>query len=222
MKNILLFMSLFVNNASDAEPKEFDSRELVHGDAAEGLKISFESSIKINTINAEGVGLGSGNLVSHKGEIYIITAKHVIDGTLFLQGVEKNGNILPLVVVYTDTEKDIALLKPLGKLTGTVPAKFKQRDNYLIGASVYHCGHPVGVFFNVSNGIVTSISKETYIINSFSLPGTSGAVVFDKEGYIVGVVVSILLHKSFGAFETVSDVVNVETIDSSKISFLRK
>jgi len=221
MKNILLFILLLVNNVSDGEPKETDSRELVYKDAEEGLKISFESSVQIRFIGANGAGLGSGNLISHDGELYIITAKHVVENAYFLEIIEKSGNTLPLVVVYSDTEKDIAFLKPLGEMDSTKPAKFKQKEGYLIGTPVYHCGHPIGVLFNVSDGIITSISEESYNINSFSLPGSSGAVVFDKKGYIVGVVVSISLHNSIGSIESVSQIVKVETMGSSEISFLK-
>ena len=99
MKNILLFILLLVNNVSDGEPKEIDSRELVYKDAEEGLKISFESSVQIRSIERGGTGLGSGNLISHMGELYVITANHVVEDALFLEIIEKDGNIIPLIVV---------------------------------------------------------------------------------------------------------------------------
>ena len=218
MKNLLLFLSLFANdnihqtNTYDLQINFLDS--LVYEKAPKGIRDSFNSSIIIYSINMDEVSCGSANLIDFEGQEVFLTAEHVITNSLFLYGVEKNGNKIGLEIIFKDPEKDIAILKPIDKTTVTKSVKFKHSKKDKIGSNVYHCGHPIGISFNVSEGIITSIKDRAYVINSFSLPGSSGSVVFDEDGNVIGVLLSIAVYNE----QAITNIVLVTPIDDKYIS----
>ena len=222
MKNLLILFALLVNDTSEAKPKEFNSRVLIYKGAEEGLKSAFASSVMIKSVHADGTSMGSGNLLEYRKEHYIMTAYHVVKDSLFLVLVEKDGNTVPASVIYSDDKKDIAILEPHGSFNSTEAIKHRKKKHDLLGTPVYHCGHPTGAYFNISEGIITSFSVDSYIINSFSMPGSSGSVVFDKDGDIVGIVVSVGMHYSFGMPDLISNLVNVVDFDLREIKMLNR
>jgi S1-C subfamily serine protease len=58
------------------------------------------------------------------------------------------------------------------------------------GSNVYVIGHPEGLNFSVSNGIVSRLSGDTVQISAPVSPGNSGGPVYDEYGALVGVVSS--------------------------------
>lgn len=222
MKNLLILMTLLVNDVSEAKPKEFNSRSLIDKDAEEGLKIAFSSSLMIQSLTEKGMSSGSGNLVNYKKELYVITAYHVVRDSLFLTLVEKDGNTVPASILYSDEKSDIAILVPHGGFNATEDAAYRKRRHDLLGTEVYHCGHPVGTYFNISEGIITSFAGDGFIVNSFSLPGSSGSMVFDEDGNIVGVVVSVAMYNTFGTPELASGLVKVSALKMEDVSILNR
>lgn len=222
MKNLLLLMTLLVNDTSEAKANQFDSRSLIDKDAKEGLKIAFSSSLMVQSLNANSMSSGSGNLVKFKKDLYVITAHHVVKDSLFLTLVEKNGNKVSASILYSDEKNDIAILKPLGEFSATEDAVYKKRKHTLLGTEVYHCGHPVGTYFNISEGIITSFAVDGYIVNSFSLPGSSGSLVFDEDGNMVGVVVSVAMYGTFGNTQLASGLVKVSALNMEEMSILNR
>lgn len=222
MKNILILMALLINDTTEAKPRQFNSRSLIDKDAEEGLKMAFASSLMIQSLNAEGMSTGSGNLINYKKEMYVITAYHVVKDSLFLTLVEKDGNTVPASILYSDDKKDIAILVPHGGFNSTEAAMHKKRRHDLLGTQVYHCGHPVGTYFNISEGIITSFAGDGFIVNSFSLPGSSGSMVFDKAGNIVGVVVSVAMYGTFGTPELASGLVKVSALNMEDVAILNR
>lgn len=213
MKNILILLSLIISDVGDIKQEKLITKNLVYKHATEGLKLAFDSSVLIYSLGANGVSLGSGNLITFEKQEYIITANHVLRDSLFLSVVEKDGHSLSAEIVYQDPIKDIAIIKPIGLFQATSPAKFKESKDSLIGKPVVHCGHPSVVSFNVSRGIITSIIGDSLIIDAFSLPGSSGSVVFGEEGEIIGVVISIGVNDTFGVPDLVGNVVRVIPFD---------
>jgi len=216
MKNILFLLFLFIGGTSNAEVHNAISG-LVHESAEDGLKIAFESSVQLVSIKQEGFGIGSGNLFVYKGEQYIITANHVVSGSLFLDILEKNGNVASGLVILSNPALDLAIIKPISKMTGTFATEFKLSDNNLLGKEVYHCGHPIGTNFNLSKGMITAYDSRGYIIDSFSMPGSSGSVVFDKEGKVLGVVVSIAVFGEDSRMQLVGNITRVVPINLPEI-----
>ena len=210
--SFFLFCYLFIGDVL-REQKSIDYSSFVYKDAPYGIKASFDSSVMIVSLRGEALASGSGNLLSYKGELYVVTASHVVEGNLLLMAIEKDGTKIPLKIVFQDKDMDMAFLKLLGdpKSTKAAPIRFA-KDN-LIGKPVYHCGHPAYLSFNISEGIITSIVGNSFIISSFSLPGSSGSIVFDEDGRIVGVVSSIMTYGDGEIKELVGEVVRVFPIE---------
>lgn len=216
MRNILFSMFLFIGCVSHAEVSNMNN-SLVHEDAEEGLRLAFESSVQLVSISEKGVAFGSGNLFTYNGEEYIITANHVVAGSLFLDILEKDGNVANGIVFLSNPELDLAIIKPITRLTGTNAAKFEFSKDNKLGKEVYHCGHPLGVSFNLSKGMITTYEPTGYIIDSLSMPGTSGSVVFDKYGKVVGVIVSVAGYGQEPNVQLVEGIVKVVPIDLKHI-----
>jgi len=218
MKNILLTLILFLGSDKTERfelKKEINFfHSLVYDKSSNGLKNAFNSSIQIFSMNQYGISSGTGNLLRFNGQDIIITANHVIKDNLFLIGYEKNNNKIGLTVIFEDPIKDIAILKPNEPTTVTDAVLFRQSVKGLIGSKVYHCGHPVGTAFNTSDGMITSITSTHYIIDSFSLPGTSGSVVFDEDGRVVGVILSIFIYED----HPIPNIVLVTPLDFKYLS----
>lgn len=213
MKNILILLTLIISDIGEIKQEKITSKNLIYKDTTEGLKLAFDSSVLIYSMKQEGIATGSGNLITFDKQNYIITANHVVDGSLFLGAIEKDTGTLPVEIIFQDPIKDIAILKPLGPFTSTTPAKFKESKDNLIGKPVVHCGHPSVVSFNISRGIITSIVGDSLIIDSFSLPGSSGSIVFGESGEIIGVVVSIGINDTLGVPDLIGNIVRVIPFD---------
>lgn len=216
MISILFSMLLIAGDTSSADVFAMSSN-LVHQDIEDGLKIAFETSVRIVSVSSVGTSFGSGNLFTHKGELYIITANHVVEQSLFLDIVEKDGNIVSGEILLTNPELDLAIIKPVTKLTGTFATEFKFSENNKLGEKVFHCGHPLGIPFNLSKGMITGYSPTGYIIDSISLPGSSGSVVFNENGKVIGVVVSVAALGEPPYAQLIEGIVSVVPINLSAI-----
>lgn len=140
--------------------------------------------------------LGSGFVISEDG--FIVTNNHVIEKAdeiviEFFSGEERKA-----VVVGTDPNTDIALLKveaeePLDFVT------FGDSDAARVGDWVMAMGNPLGQGFSVSAGIVSarnrslSGSYDDYIQTDAAINrGNSGGPLFNMDGEVIGVNTAIL------------------------------
>jgi len=210
MKHLLLTLVLFIKDHEIPKPGHPD---LVYFNAPWGIKQAFNSSISVHAISEKSTSLGSGNLVRFENELYIFTAGHVVDDALFLIAREKNGNQVQVELVHLDMKLDFAILKPKSQFKMTTPAEYKVKFDNLIGKPVYHCGHPSIASYNVSKGMITGYTSGHYLIDAMALPGSSGGVVFGKNGDIIGVVVSVGIVNTLGPPELVEEIVRVAPID---------
>jgi|TARA_R110000823_G_scaffold96551_1_gene210183 S1-C subfamily serine protease len=216
MKNILIALSLLLQpnlNKDDFEKSYYDS--MVYNGATRGVELAFESSLIIESMSAKtgGVSLGSGNLMKIGKHEVIFTAYHVVEDSIFAMAVEKNGNAIPVSLIYADPYKDFAVLVLDGPAIVTTAAKFRMRYDNGIGKPVCHVGHPSVIRFNLSRGIITALDGDYIVTDSFSLPGSSGSVVFGERGDVIGIVVAIGQDLQFDTPELVEEVVRVVPIN---------
>ncbi len=140
--------------------------------------------------------LGSGFVISEDG--YIVTNNHVIESADEIMVEFRGGFELPAVIVGTDPNTDIALLKvePEEALP-FVP--FGDSDLMRVGDWVMAVGNPLGQGFSVSAGIVSA--RERSLSGSFDdfiqtdaaiNRGNSGGPLFNMQGEVVGVNTAIL------------------------------
>jgi S1-C subfamily serine protease len=141
---------------------------------------------------------GAALLLAANEDGYLFaTARHVADG---LDWKKKRGIGRVLLttglggwssadVVGRHKSDDVALLW-VGRRSGS--AEFAQpiANSMEPGAPVYVIGHPEGLNFSISNGIVSRLSGDTVQISAPVSPGNSGGPVYDDHGSLMGVVSS--------------------------------
>ena len=170
--------------------------------APRGLKQAYLSSVVIR-IYEDGIpmGLGSGNYFKINKKRFVITAAHVVsEPNTDIIIMEKGGFETLAKVVFIDKNSDIAVLIPRVRLKYTKAVPFRRDINNQMGEKVYHCGHPAQEGWHISEGLLTGVHSDTLLVNSFVWPGSSGSVVFDEGGRVVGIVSAIRVDMIAGIF----------------------
>lgn len=222
VKNFLISLLLLIKPA-DHQAAEVTNNQSAFEDeiypfAPKGLKQSYRSSVVVfSTKEEEILGSGSGNYFKYKDKNFIVTAAHVIDneGTIYIG--EKNIDVVKATVVYVDKEKDVAVIQPDEKLKSTKAIKFKPIKKVYIGESTYHTGHPDGESWHLSDGLVSKIGSDFLILNTFAWPGSSGSVVFNKSGEVIGTISAIKISSPMGVPDMIEHIVIISNINNLNI-----
>lgn len=149
-----------------------------------------------------GKGLGAGVLIDQQG--FIVTNAHVVVGAGNITVMLHDGVRLPAELVGSDPQTDVALLHVTLPKGPYVPAKLGDSDKLEIGQKVLAIGHPFGLGYAFSTGIVSGFGKlletkqevfhERVIQTTTPFnPGNSGGPLVDSEDYVVGINSSILM-----------------------------
>ena len=189
--------------------------------APRGLKAAYLSSVVLQVFN-EGMpaGMGSGNYFKLGKHRFIITAAHVVDGADEIEIFEKGYISTKARVIYSNPDSDIAIVVPMQRLKYTKAIPFRRDINNQMGEKVYHCGHPSRQGWHISEGLLTGTHKDTLMINTFAWPGSSGSVVFDEGGRVVGVLSAILIDAPMGIPNLVEHIVisgNIKMLDQETL-----
>lgn len=149
----------------------------------------FDSVVVMN--NPKG-SLGTGFFVSPD---LVLTNYHVIEGAQFIEMKMYNGLETFGKVVKTDVRLDLALVKV--QTRGT-PVNFFQGQTLDLGATVDAIGHPKGLTFTITRGIVSAVRKRPSVFgvggkdvlfvqtDTAINPGNSGGPLFVGDK-VVGV-----------------------------------
>mgnify|MGYP003118366096 CR=1 FL=1 len=151
---------------------------------------AIDSSVKISVFDSDfkEVGHGSGNYFKIGRHKFIMTAAHVVADPEFPVYVASGNIYIRLDVVHIDENFDIAILVPAEKLRNKKPTDYRtNKELDITGLTVVHAGYPSDLGLSVFNGTVASCSPNSIMIQSFALPGSSGSVIFDNKGRVVGV-----------------------------------
>lgn len=114
----------------------------------------FDSVVVVN--NPKGA-LGTGFFVAPD---LVLTNYHVIEGAQFIEMKLYNGLETFGKVVKTDVRLDLALIRV--QTRGT-PVNFYQGNTLDLGATVEAIGHPKGLTFTITRGIVSAVRKRPSI-----------------------------------------------------------
>jgi hypothetical protein len=140
---------------------------------------------------------GTGFFISNDG--YIVTCFHVIENAseIYIKGINSDFTRKYISkIVATDKTNDLAILKVDCILSS--PIKYSIKWNTCdVGQEVFTLGYPLkttmGEEVKLTNGIISSKSGfqgdiTTYQITAPVQPGNSGGPLFDKNGYVIGVI----------------------------------
>ena len=179
---------------------------------------------------------GTGFMIDTKG--YIVTNAHVIKNAKHIAVQSGNGKDLRATVVYSDAEKDIAILKITDKNykpVSSIPYSIKRNSGDL-AESIFTLGYPRNDIV-YGNGYIAS--KTGYNGDTLScqitIPankGNSGSPVLNKNGEVIGILskkentlegAAFALRSKF-IFEAISELQKDSTYKNIKLpvaSFLK-
>lgn len=136
------------------------------------------------------VGSGSGVIISPDG--HIVTNNHVIAKSEKLQVTLNNNKTYDAVVIGSDPNTDIALIKI--EAEDNLPyLAFGDSDNTKIGEWVLAVGNPFNLTSTVTAGIVSAKARDLGKNQSFIQtdaavnPGNSGGALVNTNGDLVGI-----------------------------------
>lgn len=193
---LLLLLACLQSSVEPEAPAACNLKEKVHHVSKTGHK-SYDSSVKIMLFheNKES-GHGSANYFAFSGQKFLLTAAHVVAGDLTPRVADGN-KFVDLRIVYINYDNDVAILIPERDLEYTNPIKWKiNHDDDIVGIDVVYSGFPSHYEKVLIRGMVSSEDDSGIIAQSFALPGSSGSVVFDSSGRVLGVVSAVGLHLS--------------------------
>ena len=147
-----------------------------------------------------GLSYGAGVLVAAgRGGYVIATARHVIDGekwkttSKFQKRVtvrSAEGDVATGTVLACHSDLDLALLwVKRGTNTTDFLQAIKRSEDVAVGEPVFAFGHPAGLLFSFTSGLVSGKREGRQIqITAPISPGSSGGPLYDSRGRLLGVV----------------------------------
>lgn len=145
---------------------------------------------------------GAGSLLQATEQGYLfITARHVLDGAAWNVAKANPRALLAMAsgtwsaadVVARHKNLDLLLLwVPRTSGHGNFSQPIASPSQTAEGESVFVIGHPEGLRFTLSTGIISRTEGSTIQMSAPVSPGNSGGPVFDDKGNLVGVVTSMV------------------------------
>ena len=153
-----------------------------------------------STTDMLDIASGTGLLIDNK---YVLTASHVIDDADEILVEFSDDAPIKANVYKKNAEEDWAVLK-LDTECNALPVSFAQEIQ--LGDKVYTLGFPtaslLGKSIKYADGSVSALTGMMNNTNTFQFsapiqPGNSGGPIFDKDGRVVGIVLSCLDPRKF-------------------------
>ncbi|WRS28285.1 trypsin-like peptidase domain-containing protein [Oscillospiraceae bacterium MB08-C2-2] len=173
----------------------------------------------------EPTGVGSGIIMTESG--YIVTNAHVVENASDIKIILHNGDPYPAVLVGTDRQTDLAVLKI--EAEGLVPAVFGDSTQVVVGETVLAIGNPAGLELagSVTQGIVSAVDRivrtTTYTMNYIQTdaainPGNSGGALVNEYGQVIGINSSKIFATGFEGLGFAIPVADAQPIINDLIS----
>jgi serine protease Do len=162
---------------------------------ADGLSTSRFSPFSVPT-----TGVGSGIVLTSNG--YILTNRHVVEGSQTLTVTLSDGRQLPATLMRTSTTSDLALIKV--DATGLSAATIGDPAGIRVGQTAIAIGSPLGTYTEtVTRGIISGLNRDVTVADETTRsqvtlhgliqtdaainPGNSGGPLLDIGGAVVGI-----------------------------------
>jgi S1-C subfamily serine protease len=148
----------------------------------------------VSVRSARGAGAGSASVISADG--HLLTSAHVVAGAARAEVAFSDGSVLAARVVGSDPLSDLAVLLVDGGTPPRVP--WGDASKLRVGQLVVALGNPLGMAGSVTAGIVSALGRslptqsgrvvdEVIQTDAALNPGSSGGVLADSSGRMVGV-----------------------------------
>ena len=168
----------------------------------EGYYRTLEQVRDATVLVAEASGFGSGIVITPEG--LVLTNYHIIHGIdienvkVWLYAADELG-YYTVDLVGIDPFADIALLQinnmPVEKMPMVYLELETDEDNYSLAQDVWAIGHPLGMQWSVTRGVINSYERASFITAYVRLvqhtaliqKGNSGGPLVDEDGRVIGV-----------------------------------
>ncbi len=159
------------------------------------VRITVGGSVDTSTGIIPETGVGSGVIYDSRG--WILTNRHVVEGSDTLSVELNDGRVLRGTVYGIDTLTDLAIVKVEG--TDLPVAQLGQSNSLKVGQLVVAIGSPLGTYSNsVTSGIVSAKGRTITTDGNTNLnnliqtdaainPGNSGGPLLDAAANVVGI-----------------------------------
>jgi S1-C subfamily serine protease len=148
----------------------------------------------VSVRSARGLGAGSASVISDAS--HLLTSAHVVAGADRAEVAFSDGSSFAARIVGSDPLSDLAVLEADGPTPPPIPLGDASRLR--VGQLVVALGNPLGMAGSVTAGIVSALGRslptqagrvvDEVIQTDASLnPGSSGGVLADSSGRMIGV-----------------------------------
>jgi len=172
--------------------------------AAQGSVVTITADgMTVNRFSPFGqptVGIGSGIILTSNG--YILTNRHVVEGSSSLSVQLADGRSFPATVVREASDNDLALIKV--DATGLTAARIGDSTKIQVGETALAIGSPLGTYTEtVTRGIVSGLGRQITVADELTgrpttlngliqtdaaiNPGNSGGPLLDETGAVIGI-----------------------------------
>lgn len=227
MKNLLLFLSIFLGSATPV-PNVNTTKEPT-STIVESVNSSF-SKVELKARKAAvrvwtGGGHGSGSYLVYKGFHFVLTAQHVASGPIGSTYVAGKGNeMTTTTLVYSSVADDIAVLYVPTEFKSIDPMKYKPAKHIAkVGEAITYSGYPSSHKLMSIRGRVAGYedkegSGKQIILHTYGWFGCSGSVIYNKSGEVVGVLwgVDAEYYPSVAIVEDMIWVVPIQKLNIEK------
>jgi len=138
-----------------------------------------------------GDSLGAGFVIaSYHDRHLLMTNRHVIESdSLDCQVRLRSGRVLPGHVAALPRDEDVDLAMVLVKSQQLAPlGRIADFHTVQVGADVVAIGHPLGLDYTLTTGIVSAKRGGIELQTSAPIsPGNSGGPLLSRQGYVLGV-----------------------------------
>jgi hypothetical protein len=124
------------------------------------------------------------------GQSYLVTANHVVAGPGEQVTLRQHNRTWPGTVIRTDETNDLALIRSSGKLGPALWQEPQLDVTPVAGDQLVLVGSPYGLEGTVTEGVVSRVTYDAIQTDAAANPGNSGGPAIDKDGNVVGVLLS--------------------------------